>query len=124
MVVALAAVCTSCASSPAARPSASPSATVSPEPQPSPTPTAEATPAEAAVAAMSLRERAASVVMGYIPTTDAAALHAYMESSGAGGFLLMGANIPGDEAALQALTAALTVDPARPPLVAIDQEGG
>ncbi|WP_347975572.1 glycoside hydrolase family 3 N-terminal domain-containing protein [Microbacterium sp. ProA8] len=122
MVVALAAVCTSCASSPTARPSASPSATVSPEPEPSPTP--EATPAEAAVAAMSLRERAASVVMGHIPTTDAASLHAYMESSGAGGFLLMGANIPGDEAALQTLTAALTVDPARPPLVAIDQEGG
>jgi beta-N-acetylhexosaminidase len=62
--------------------------------------------------------------MGHIPTTDAAALRAYMESSGAGGFLLMGANIPGDEAALQAITAALTVDPARPTLVAIDQEGG
>ena len=121
-VVALAAVCTSCASGPAAQPSASPSTTASPEPEPSPTP--EASSAEAAVAAMSLRERAASVVMGHIPTTDAAALHAYMESSGAGGFLLMGANIPGDEAALQTITAALTVDPARPPLVAIDQEGG
>jgi beta-N-acetylhexosaminidase len=73
---------------------------------------------------MSLRERAASVVMGHIPTTDAAALHAYMASSGVGGFLLMGANIPGDEAALQTITAALTVDPARPPLIAVDQEGG
>lgn len=76
------------------------------------------------MATMSLRERAGSVVMGHIPTTDAAALHAYMESSGAGGFLLMGANIPRDEAALRAITAALTVDPARPPLVAVDQEGG
>jgi len=47
-----------------------------------------------------------------------------MESTGAGGFLLMGANIPDDEAALQQITAALTVDPARPPLIAIDQEGG
>jgi beta-N-acetylhexosaminidase len=122
MVVALAAVCTSCASGPAAQPSASPSVTVPAESEPSPTP--EAMPAEAAVAAMSLRERAASVVMGHIPTTDAAALRAYMESSGVGGFLLMGANIPGDEAALQAITAALTVDPARPPLIAIDQEGG
>jgi beta-N-acetylhexosaminidase len=62
--------------------------------------------------------------MGHIPTTDAAALRAYMESSGVGGFLLMGANIPGDEAALRTITAALTVDPARPPLLAIDQEGG
>jgi beta-N-acetylhexosaminidase len=73
---------------------------------------------------MPLRERAASVVMGHIPTTDAAALHDYMASSGAGGFLLMGANIPGDEAALRGLTEALTVDPAQPPLIAIDQEGG
>ncbi|MFK4804737.1 glycoside hydrolase family 3 N-terminal domain-containing protein [Microbacterium sp. ZW CA_36] len=121
-VVALAAMCTSCASTPAVTPSASPSRTASAEPEPSPTP--EATPAEAAVATMSLRERAGSVVMGHIPTTDAAALHAYMESSGVGGFLLMGANIPGDEAALRAITAALTVDPARPPLVAVDQEGG
>lgn len=73
---------------------------------------------------MSLRERAASVVMGHIPTTDAAALRSYMESTGAGGFLLMGANIPDDEAALEEITAALTVDPAQPPLIAIDQEGG
>ena len=73
---------------------------------------------------MTLRERAASVVMGHIPTTDAAALRAYMESTDAGGFLLMGANIPDDEASLEAVTAALTVDPARPPLIAIDQEGG
>lgn len=62
--------------------------------------------------------------MGHIPTTDPAALHAYMESGGLGGFLLMGANIPGGEAALQQITAALTVDPALPPLIAIDQEGG
>jgi len=47
-----------------------------------------------------------------------------MASTGAGGFLLMGANIPADEAALQQITAALTVDPAHPPLIAIDQEGG
>lgn len=123
VVVALtAALSTSCAASPAAKPTPSPSSTASATPEPTPTP--EATPAEAAVAAMSLRERAASVVMGHIPTTDAAALHAYMESSGIGGFLLMGANIPADEAALQSVSAALTVDPSHPPLVAIDQEGG
>jgi len=76
------------------------------------------------VTAMSVREQAATVVMGHIPTTDAEALRAYMESTGIGGFLLMGANIPGDEAALRGLTAALTVDPALPPLIAVDQEGG
>lgn len=80
--------------------------------------------AERVVSAMSLREQAASVVMGHIPTTDAAALRAYMESTGIGGFILMGANIPRGEDSLRDLTAALTVDPAFPPLIAIDQEGG
>lgn len=76
------------------------------------------------VAAMSTRERAASVVMGHIPTTDAATLASYMAQTGIGGFILMGANIPGDEASLRAITAALTPDPALPPLIAVDQEGG
>ena len=69
--------------------------------------------AEADVAAMSASEQAASVVMGHIPTTDAATLRSYMETTGIGGFILMGANIPADEAGLRALTAALTIDPAR-----------
>ena len=43
---------------------------------------------------------------------------------GIGGFILMGANIPPTEGELRALTAALTTDPALPPLIAIDQEGG
>ena len=73
---------------------------------------------------MSVRERAASVVMGHVPTTDSEVLHDYMASTGIGGFILMGANIPADEAALRALTSSLTVDPARPPLIAVDQEGG
>jgi beta-N-acetylhexosaminidase len=80
--------------------------------------------ASARVAAMSVRERAASVVMGHIPTTDAAQLRAYMTDTGLGGFILMGANVPGDEAALRAVTSALTVDAALPPLLAVDQEGG
>lgn len=106
-----------------------------PTPSTSDTPTAagvevraaEDDPREAArevVDAMTVREQAASVVMGHIPTTDAAALRAYMESTGIGGFLLMGANIPGDEATLRGLTDALTLDPALPPLIAVDQEGG
>nr|BFF11226.1 hypothetical protein GCM10025699_25290 [Microbacterium flavescens] len=80
--------------------------------------------AERRVEAMSTREQAASVVMGHIPTTDPAALRTYMESTGIGGFILMGANVPGDEAALRDVTAALSIDPAFPPVVSIDQEGG
>ncbi|KKX96744.1 glycoside hydrolase family 3 N-terminal domain-containing protein [Microbacterium sp. Ag1] len=79
--------------------------------------------AEERVAEMSVAEQASTVVMGHVAGTDPAALHAYM-ASGLGGFILMGANIPATEAELQALTAALTVDPALPPLIAVDQEGG
>lgn len=79
--------------------------------------------AEELVARMTVAEQAASIVMGHVPETDAGALHSYMES-GLGGFILMGANIPATEAELQSLTAALTVDPALPPLIAVDQEGG
>ncbi len=86
--------------------------------------TALAEQAAARVAAMSTREKAASVVMGHIPSTDPATLGAYMASTGIGGFILMGANIPGTEAQLRAETAALTIDPALPPVIGIDQEGG
>lgn len=79
--------------------------------------------AEALVSEMTTAEQAASIVMGHIPTTDAAAVHGYMEQ-GLGGFILMGANIPATDGELRSLTSALTVDPAIPPLVAIDQEGG
>src|SRR5688500_1953140 len=53
--------------------------------------------ASARVSAMSTREKAASVVMGHIPTTDPARLAQYMADSGVGGFILMGANIPSTE---------------------------
>lgn len=76
------------------------------------------------VASLSLREEAASVVMGHISTTDTDQLSDYMRDSQVGGFILMGANIPGDEAALRDVTAALTPDPAVPPLIAVDEEGG
>ncbi|MCK2037065.1 glycoside hydrolase family 3 protein [Microbacterium sp. SSW1-49] len=72
---------------------------------------------------MTTAEQAASIVMGHVAGTDPADLHAYMES-GLGGFILMGTNIPASEVELQTLTAALAVDPAFPPLVAVDQEGG
>src|SRR5690606_13473181 len=93
---------------------------------PAPTPTVD--PAVAAVGRMSTAEQAASVVMGHVGGTDPAALRAFMASGphGAplGGFILMGANISDDAAQVRAATAALTLDPALPPLIAIDQEGG
>ncbi|SFS05644.1 beta-N-acetylhexosaminidase [Microbacterium sp. cf046] len=76
------------------------------------------------LASMSTLEKAASIVMGHIPTTDAAVLSEYMSSTGIGGFILMGANIPATESDLRGITAALTIDPALPPLIAVDQEGG
>ncbi|MDH5131623.1 MULTISPECIES: glycoside hydrolase family 3 N-terminal domain-containing protein [unclassified Microbacterium] len=79
--------------------------------------------AAALVAEMSTAEQASSIVMGHIGGTDPAALRAYMQS-GLGGFILMGGNIPESESELRALTAALTIDPALPPLIAVDQEGG
>ncbi|WP_336502284.1 glycoside hydrolase family 3 N-terminal domain-containing protein [Microbacterium paraoxydans] len=79
--------------------------------------------AAALVAEMSIAEQASSIVMGHIGGTDPAALRAYMQS-GLGGFILMGGNIPDAESELRALTAALTIDPALPPLIAVDQEGG
>lgn len=86
---------------------------------------ADAPEAEAAarVAHMTVREQAASVVMGHIPTQDLTALRQYMQA-GLGGFILMGANVPSDEAALRAVTGALVVDESLPPLIAVDQEGG
>lgn len=80
--------------------------------------------AAARVATMTLREKAASVVMGHIPTTDPARAAAYMTQNGLGGFILMGANVSADEGALRTLTTAMTPDAAFPPLLAIDQEGG
>jgi beta-N-acetylhexosaminidase len=125
----LAGIVTACA--PAPPPDAQSSQTQSPMPTstPTPTPTPEAQDelearAAASVSAMSLREKAAAVVMGHVPTTDAAAMRSYMEQTGIAGFILMSANIPPDEAATQSVTQALTIDPALPPLIAVDQEGG
>ncbi|MDZ8201864.1 glycoside hydrolase family 3 N-terminal domain-containing protein [Microbacterium sp. SSW1-59] len=80
--------------------------------------------AAAIVGTMTLREQAASVVMGHLPTTDHTVLRDYMATDRIGGFILMGANVPATEDGLREVTAALTVDDELPPLVAIDQEGG
>jgi len=110
----------------AASPQASPSRTATSTPSPTPTPTLD--PAQAAVARMSLAQQASSVIMGTVPGTDPAALRAFMssgpEGASLGGFILMGSNIAADAAQEKAVTDALVIDPALPPLIAIDQEGG
>lgn len=105
--------------SPAASAAASPTVTVA-----AAAPEDAGAEAERIVDGMSVRERAASVVMGHVAGTDRARLREYMADSGLGGFILMGGNVPGSEASLRALTHALTPDPDLPPLLAIDQEGG
>lgn len=87
-------------------------------------PGAVADEAAARVAAMSVAEQAASVVMGHIPTADPATLRTYMAEGGFGGFLLMGSNVPSSEPQLRAVTASLTRDADLPPFIAIDEEGG
>jgi beta-N-acetylhexosaminidase len=75
-------------------------------------------------AGMDARELAGTVVMGHVGTQDPAAAARYLDANGIGAFLLMGANVPADETALRALTAALRGEGAAPPLLAIDEEGG
>ncbi len=126
--LALAAMVTACTPAPSSdttAPTQRPTPTQSQTPTPTPEPQDELEArAAASVSAMSLREKAAAVVMGHVPTTDAAAVRDYMQQTGIAGFILMGANIPPDEAGTQAVTQALTIDPALPPLIAVDQEGG
>ena len=126
--LALAAIVTACTPAPppdALSPVQSPTQTQSPTPTPTPEPQDELEArAAASVSAMSPREKAAAVVMGHVPTTDAAVMRGYMQQTGIAGFILMGANIPPDEAGTQSVTQALTMDPALPPLIAVDQEGG
>ncbi|WOF24644.1 glycoside hydrolase family 3 N-terminal domain-containing protein [Microbacterium betulae] len=75
------------------------------------------------VAGMTPEQRAGAVVMGHIPSRDAETVRAYLADGDLGGFLLMGANV-GWEEQVRSLTDAMVVDPALPPLIAVDQEGG
>ncbi|REJ04703.1 glycoside hydrolase family 3 protein [Microbacterium bovistercoris] len=72
---------------------------------------------------MSVAQQARSVIMGTIPGADPVAARGYM-AGGFGGFILMSGNVPATPAQLKELTTALTVDPAFPPLIATDEEGG
>lgn len=79
---------------------------------------------EARLADMSTLERAASIVMTRVPSPDPAIDRSAVAASGVGGVILMGGDTQYSVDASAALTAALVVDPALPPLTAVDQEGG
>lgn len=80
--------------------------------------------AASVLAEMTLEEKIRSLLMLHYPGTDTATLHAFIVNHNVGGFILMGNNIPESPADLSTLTAALSVDPQLPALVAIDEEGG
>ncbi|MFC6355566.1 glycoside hydrolase family 3 N-terminal domain-containing protein [Luethyella okanaganae] len=86
------------------------------------------TPSDDAVAerlrTMSLEQKIASLLVLHTPGTDGAAQRAFIDAYGLGGVILMGDNIPGTVAELAAMTSQLVSDPAFPPLIGIDQEGG
>ena len=75
------------------------------------------------VEGMTAEQRAGTAVMGHIASRDEESVRAYLADANLGGFLLMGANV-GWEDQLRSLTDAMVVEPALPPLIAVDQEGG
>lgn len=79
--------------------------------------------AAAELAAMTLEQRIASMLMLHAPGTDPGTLRAFVERYRPGGFILMGDNVPG-LAGLPTVTSALSPDPTMPLLIGIDQEGG
>jgi len=98
----------------------------SPKPSSRPTSTTPAVAdqrAAAELAAMTLEQRIASMLMLHAPGTDPGTLRAFVERYQPGGFIIMGDNVPG-LAGLPAVTSALSPDPTMPLLIGIDQEGG
>ncbi len=73
---------------------------------------------------MTVRQKLAAMLMLHYPGTDPATLTEFMRTTEAGGFIVMGDNVAGSVADQAPITAALSVDPSLPPLVAVDQEGG
>jgi hypothetical protein len=80
----------------------SPTRTQAPTPTPTTTEQTDTKRAAELVDQMSLRERAAAVVMAQIPGTDPAAVEAGFES-GAGNLILMGDGVAADEVAQKAM---------------------
>ena len=78
----------------------------------------------AKLSAMTVEEKAASVLMLHAAGTDPDALAGKVHREGLGGLILMGDNVPSPDTRLVEITDALVADPDLPPLIAIDQEGG
>lgn len=100
-----------------AHPTAAPTATPTRDPA--------ASYVEARLRNLTLRQKVASLFMLHAPGTDPAALRGFVDRYGLGGVILMRDNIPATPDALAAETAATRAsDPALPPLIGIDEEGG
>lgn len=95
--------------------------------QPQDTPVTAPAPApsfvDQALAKMALRDKVASLFILHTPSTDPAALVAYMATYKPGGLIFMGDNVPSDINNLRAQTSALVTDRQLPPFLAIDEEG-
>lgn len=90
-----------------------------------PTPPTPPSHEDTVLAKMSLREKVASLLIINTPGTDAAALGQYVSQYGAGGFIVMGNNVPANDEQMRSISAALRGDDKKlPRLVGIDQEGG
>lgn len=81
------------------------------------------------MAAMTLEQKVASLLILHTPGVDGAAQRSFIEQFGLGGVILMGDNMPGgtdatDLAGLSSMTAAIRGTDLLPPLIGIDQEGG
>lgn len=79
---------------------------------------------EQRIAAMSIEQKVAALVMVHVPGTDPAPIRAVLEAHGLGGVILMGDNVGGPAATVAQLTGALSAEAGLPVLTAIDQEGG
>ena len=73
---------------------------------------------------MDLEEQAASLLMLYYPGTDAGATAEFVREIQPGGLVLMGDNIPADEATLADSIESWNAEAAHPLLIGIDEEGG
>ncbi|WP_246150071.1 glycoside hydrolase family 3 N-terminal domain-containing protein [Agromyces intestinalis] len=115
---------TGCASAGEPTPTSTPTPST-PSAQPSPTTSVDPLTAwvDARLDAMTLEQKAASLIMGHVPGVDPAPMRAFVEQ-GAAGLLLMGDNMPATPDELAALTAAVQVDPEARTLIGIDEEGG
>ena len=79
---------------------------------------------EQRIAAMSIEQKVAALIMVHVPGTDPGRIRAFIDAHGFAGAIIMGDNVGGAASTVSALTGALSSDPGLPVLTAIDQEGG